>query len=49
MSASNKQNMDDITSESAKGLGKVVELMEKRFKANRADMTALLKRSEKTT
>ena len=47
MSASNKQNMDDITSESAKGLEKVVELMEKRFKANGADLTALLKRSEK--
>ena len=47
MSASNKQNMDDITSESAKGLEKVVELTEKRFKANGVDMTALLKRSEK--
>ena len=49
MSASNKQNMDDITSESAKGLEKVVELREKRFKANGVDMTTLLKRSEKTT
>ena len=47
MSASNKQNKDNITTESAEGLEKVVELMEKMFKANGVDMTALLKRSEK--